>query len=76
MVLEIINLMMVRYIGEFKNDNYLVGTLFLNNGDVYEGEFKNGLFDGIGKYTYTSGLIEEGTAKMVYFCHQILIQII
>lgn len=31
------------------------GVMELNNGDVYEGEFRNGLFHGLGEYQYSNG---------------------
>ncbi|HOK49059.1 MAG TPA: hypothetical protein PLM18_02690, partial [Sedimentibacter sp.] len=33
------------------------------NGDVYEGEMKNGMMDGYGLYTYANGDIYEGEFK-------------
>ena len=33
------------------------------DGDVYEGEIKNGQFNGFGKYTFASGEIYEGQFK-------------
>jgi hypothetical protein len=29
-------------------------------GDVYEGDFVNGVPNGKGKYTYTDGRVQEG----------------
>ena len=36
------------------------GILQLSNGDVYEGEFKNGQQHGKGKYTYINGAEYKG----------------
>jgi hypothetical protein len=36
------------------------GEYKYNNGDVYVGEFKEGLYHGEGKKTYANGAIEEG----------------
>jgi hypothetical protein len=37
------------------------GNLELRNGDKYEGQFKNGLYHGEGKYTFSNGTKECGT---------------
>ena len=39
------------------------GTYTYARGDVYVGEFKDGLFHGHGTYTYASGRVEKGTFK-------------
>jgi len=36
------------------------GTFLLMNGDKYYGDFKDGLFSGLGKMTYSNGDIYEG----------------
>ena len=33
------------------------------NGNVYEGEWKDGLRDGYGKHTAADGTVHEGTWK-------------
>lgn len=54
-----------------KEDNVLIegiwekgilklGRIFLPNGDIYEGEIKNSLFNGKGKMIYSNGTIFEG----------------
>ena len=37
-----------------------LGRIFLPNGDIYEGEIKNSLFNGKGKMIYKDGSIYEG----------------
>lgn len=39
------------------------GKLQLIKGDVYEGEFKNNLFDGKGIYKWKNGEFYEGEFK-------------
>jgi len=39
------------------------GRAKLNNGDVYSGEWKQGLMDGQGQYTYKSGAVYAGAFK-------------
>jgi len=36
------------------------GKYRYENGDFYEGEFKNGLKEGRGRYLYSSGSVYEG----------------
>ena len=36
------------------------GTYTWPSGDIYKGEWKDGLEDGIGKKTYSDGRVEEG----------------
>jgi hypothetical protein len=36
------------------------GTYHYNNGDVYFGDFKNGIRDGIGEYRYNDGTVYSG----------------
>jgi len=36
------------------------GTFYLHNGDIYSGDFKDGLFSGQGKMTLSIGDIYEG----------------
>ncbi|MBI9101225.1 MAG: C40 family peptidase [Spirochaetales bacterium] len=51
-----------KYIGQLSgNRPHGKGTYQLNNGDVYEGEFRNGLYHGKGKYSARDGNIWEGT---------------
>ena len=33
------------------------------DGDIYDGEWKDGNFNGKGKYTYADGIIYEGEWK-------------
>lgn len=42
------------------------GTLTFANGDVYEGQFKNGTFHGHGTYTSASGWVYVGQFKNGY----------
>lgn len=42
------------------------GTLVFENGDTYEGEFKNGIFHGRGTYTSASGWKYVGQFKNGY----------
>ena len=55
-----------RYEGEFKI-NYAIkegyGTIYYKNGDIYEGEFKNDMFNGIGIYHFKNGDRYEGEFK-------------
>ena len=44
--------------GEKTFDNE--GTFYYNNGDKYEGSFKDNIFSGYGKYTYSDGGSYEG----------------
>ncbi|HEM4882923.1 TPA: hypothetical protein U1138_001999 [Streptococcus suis] len=42
------------------------GKLTFDNGDVYEGQFKNGIFHGQGTYTSASGWVYTGQFKNGY----------
>ena len=33
---------------------------YSSGGDIYEGEFQNGVYNGQGKYTYANGEILDG----------------
>lgn len=37
------------------------------NGDVFEGEYKDGEVNGVGTYTYKSGKVEQREYKMGKF---------
>ena len=39
------------------------GKMTYANGDIYEGEWKDDLFDGHGKYTWVNGEVYEGQWK-------------
>ncbi len=39
------------------------GKLTFDNGDVYEGQFTNGIFHGQGTYTSASGWVYTGNLK-------------
>jgi len=46
----------VKYEGDFLDDNKEgIGTLYLSNGDVFTGEFKNDLVHGKGTYIPAEG---------------------
>ena len=53
------------------------GVCYYNNGDVYEGEWKNDLREGKGKMYYSNGNVYEGEWKndrregngILYFCN-------
>ncbi|MGQ7463034.1 hypothetical protein ACTGZQ_11135 [Streptococcus suis] len=42
------------------------GTLTFENGDVYEGQFKNGIFNGNGTYKSVNGWVYTGQFKNGY----------
>ena len=46
--------------GVWENGILKLGRIFLPNGDIYEGEIKNSLFNGKGKMIYSNGTIFEG----------------
>ena len=46
--------------GIWENGILKLGRIFLPNGDIYEGEIKNSLFNGKGKMIYSNGTIFEG----------------
>ncbi len=51
-----------KYVGYIEADKPQgEGTYYLNNGDVYTGEFSEGNYHGTGKYTAADGNIWEGT---------------
>ena len=55
-----------RYEGEFKiNDSIKegFGIIYYKNGDIYEGEFKNNMYDGIGVYYFKNGDRYKGEFK-------------
>ncbi|HFI0796031.1 TPA: hypothetical protein ACGO6M_001662 [Streptococcus suis] len=59
--------------GKLQYNGYVVaskmngqGKLTFENGDVYEGQFKNGIFNGKGTYTSTSGWTYAGEFKNGY----------
>lgn len=53
------------FIGEFSNDQEKIGTMTYPNGDIYNGEFLDGLRDGLGVMTSANGsYIYEGR-----WCH-------
>ena len=41
--------------GLWKDDHIVQGELLLGNGDRYDGQFSDGLFNGIGKYFWKEG---------------------
>ncbi len=44
------------YEGEFADGEFNgLGTFYFENGDVYHGRWKQGLFDGKGEYTSHAG---------------------
>lgn len=49
--------------GLWKFNKIVRGVLALKNGDKYDGEFKDGLFEGYGKYFWKDGSWYEGTWK-------------
>lgn len=51
------------YHGLWQFDNMLRGVYHKANGDKYDGEFKDGKFDGYGKYYWADGRWFEGTFK-------------
>jgi hypothetical protein len=40
-----------------------LGRIIINNNNIYEGEFKDGKLNSIGKFTYATGDIYEGEHK-------------
>lgn len=42
------------------------GTLTFENGDVYEGQFRNGIFNGNGTYKSVSGWVYTGQFRNGY----------
>lgn len=48
------------YVSNSTGDPFGYGTLFLNSGDKYEGEFSGGKMNGYGKFTWISGNSYEG----------------
>ena len=46
--------------GVWKNGCLIFGRIFLPNGDLYEGGFKNSIFNGFGKLITNDGEIYEG----------------
>ena len=51
------------YVGDFSNNlkNGFGELEYLETGDIYKGEFKNGEITGKGRYEWKSGEIYEGT---------------
>ena len=50
------------------------GTKTWTNGDMYEGEFKDGKYDGQGTYTWSDGRKyvgewNDGDTKRSWYCH-------
>ena len=54
---------MCEYTGTFKNNKYDGKGLLYSNGMVYDGDFKDGLFEGSGKLTDGNGDEYNGTWK-------------
>ena len=53
-----------RYQGEYKNDQRSgSGRFFFPNGDMYDGQIKNGMFHGQGTYFYLNGARNVGEWK-------------
>ena len=53
-----------RYTGSIKNGEPSGdGVMYLNNGDVYKGEFRAGVFHGEGSYTWADGTSFTGTFR-------------
>ena len=52
---------------EKSKDSLEIAKCEWKNGDIYEGEFKDGKFNGNGTYKYKNGNIYEGEFKNVYF---------
>ena len=52
------------FYGIWKFDQMIRGLLHLSSGDIYDGEIKNGLFNGFGKYICVEdGSVFEGLFK-------------
>ncbi|KAM3142141.1 hypothetical protein pb186bvf_005795 [Paramecium bursaria] len=50
--------------GEFEKDQIKHGTLIYGDGSIYNGNFKNGVRDGLGVYLYPGGRLKyHGTFK-------------
>ena len=45
----------VKFEGLVDDDNFILGTFFDENGNIYQGEFKNNLLNGIGIIKYSNG---------------------
>ena len=48
------------YVSNISGKPFGYGTLFINNGSKYEGEFSGGKKNGYGKYTWIGGSSHEG----------------
>lgn len=55
---------MQQYKGSYSNDKpHGRGTAVFSNGDVYDGEWECGMFDGVGTYTYSDKSWYSGSWK-------------
>ena len=51
------------YVGELENGNHGKGSITYENGEIYEGEWKEGLKEGLGSLTSPNGSKYEGEWK-------------
>jgi len=47
--------------GEFENNEFVRGKMYLEDGSFYEGEYQRGLMHGAGSITYPNGNVYVGT---------------
>jgi hypothetical protein len=56
-----LHIKVISFEGQWNDDKYVNGRTVLNNGDMYEGNFKYNKMSGEGCMTYKNGDISEGT---------------
>jgi hypothetical protein len=63
------------YQGIWLNDSRVKGKLYMNDGNIYEGEFRDDLMHGVGKISYTQkelvyeGIFKDGNASNIGRVH-------
>jgi len=60
----------ITYVGDWRDGHIIYGTHTMEDGDIYSGAFKEGYYEGAGKYTYPDGTTYVGQFEKDQFYGQ------